>query len=228
MRNVLSSLFFIVIFVGLGAMAFAAAPRGREAVQSEVVVQPSAPIAEIAGPEEALATTEKWYAVALPLEADLANADEVAYYVDPAPSTVKKVAQWNAGLQAWQIRIVGGFGTPFAISVGTPLLIQLDSTSPTNVSFVGDVPAIGSINYSLIQNAWNYIMIPLDQSDEFAMTADGLGNDIGGVQKVARWNAEVQAWQVRIVNGFGSPFDVSPGYPYLIYTTESTPASWPN
>ena len=69
-------------------------------------------------------------------------------------------------------------------------------------------------------------MIPLDQS---VATADDLAAAIGGVIRVAQWDAPSQGWVIRTPGSpLGTPnFAVKAGYPYLALTTGSSPTQWP-
>lgn len=245
MRNLLSSLFFVLVFVGLGAMAFAAAPRGQEAAQPA-----AAPAAELqaqseddpAAPEAT--TANKYNDVALPLDVEdnflnggyTYDADGLASYVG---SSVQEVNNFNAqyqGFDVWYPNLGYGYvdggttftTTPFSLQVGGNYWLLLDSTADNVLTFVGDVPPMGSVNFTLYGGSpceLNSISIPLDQAG--LTDADLLAADIHSTdtEQVFDYNAQFQAFDVWFPNlGYGyvdggttfttSPFATEIGYPY--------------
>lgn len=171
--------------------------------------------------------TLRWNNIAIPLDAGIDTADEVAAYIDGGSSSVVRVAKWDETAQSLVIRNVGSaFGIPnFSVSVGDWLLIGVTASAPTSFAWAGSVPAPGSRTYSIVQNGYSALMLPLDRAD--ITTADALGAAIGHVTRVARWDAESQSLIIRNVNSkFGTPdFALQIGEPYLILATESR--SWP-
>jgi hypothetical protein len=159
-------------------------------------------------------------------------ADQVAAYISPGGS-IRKVAYWDTASQTWAVRSVGALiGTPnFAVSVGSPLLVAANDSAPARFAWIGEAPARGEVTYSLIAGGaavkWNFVALPFDQGSIAA--ADALAADIGGVTRVARWDAASQTWVVRHVGALlGTPdFAVSPGAAYLVGATASAPATWP-
>ena len=223
-------IFYTTVFVGLMLVLAVAADFALKGPVSTQTASASAPAGD-AGFTSALAPTDTlaWNAIALPLAVDgISAADDVAHTID-ANGSIKKVARWHADTGSWEVRAVGDpFSVNFPVETGDPIFVAADSSAPGTASWVGDVPAQGSLQFSLLQNAWNYIMIPLDQDGQFTMTADGLASDIGGVTKVARWHASTNSWEVRAVGDpFSANFSVAIGYPYFVYTSDSTPSVWP-
>jgi hypothetical protein len=107
------------------------------------------------------------------------------------------------------------------------LLLAMTRSAPETFAWVGAVPAAGALQNDLVQSAANMIVVPLDQSGQFTMTADGLAGEIGGVTRVARWSAATQGWTVRIVGVSGLNFPVRTGYPYGVRTNDTAPLVWP-
>jgi hypothetical protein len=178
-------------------------------------------------------TSLRWTAIAMPLDVPgVSTADQVAAYISPGGS-IRKVAYWDAASQTWAVRSVGALiSTPnFAVPVGGPLLVAADDAAPARFAWVGQVPARGSVSYTLTPGGtsikWNFVALPFDQSG--LTTADALANDIGGVTRVARWDAATQTWVVRNVGAaISTPnYAISPGYAYLVGATGSTPTAWP-
>jgi hypothetical protein len=222
----LKSLLFIALFVGLGILAFAAMPYAPDTATASA---PVAPVVEVVANEtEAFLATNNWTNIAVPLIVPSApTADQVAYYIDPAPSSIKQVAYWDEVAQSMVIRNVGApFGVPnFPVATGDWLMVAADATAPVSFAWVGDVPAIGSRQYTTVASGFTDLMLPLDRSD--LTTADALGNDIGVVTQVARWDSANQGLVIRNVNApFGVPnYNITPGYPYLV--NASAIVTWP-
>jgi len=170
--------------------------------------------------------------ISLPLEGDdlPTTADKVAEYID-LDGSVKGVARWNPLTQSWVVRRVGNpFGTPdFPVSPGDVLFLALTKAAPDTFAWVGDVPAAGSIQNTLVAGGINAIIVPLDQSGEFTMTADGLAADIGDVTHVGFRSTAQQRWYLRVVGKLGLNFPVFPGYPYAVKLPETItiPPLWP-
>jgi hypothetical protein len=223
MKNLFSSLAFVLVFIVLGAMALAAAPRSAKSV--DPVIAASQPTKQ----EHATEATYSWYAVALPLDIGVTVASELANYID-SDGSVMRAAKWNADPPSWVIWNPGNPRTSvdFPVTVGTSVMLAIDSAATFSAAtLVGDVPPMGTIGHSLTANAWHFIMVPLDQSGAFS-NAEGLANDIGAVDKVAYWNQQ-GSWVIWERNNPRTSvnFAVSPGYPYMIKVGATTPTTWP-
>jgi predicted outer membrane repeat protein len=168
--------------------------------------------------------------ISIPLEGTSVptSTDKLADYIDPAGS-VRAVARWNPLTHSWRVRRVGSvFGTPeFAISPGDVLFVGLADDSPDSFALIGNVPEAGSMSNILTQSGVNFLLVPLDQSGEFTMTADGLAADIGDISHVGAWSTFQQQWYIRVVGVSGLDFPIRPGYPYGVITGPSTPNIWP-
>lgn len=156
------------------------------------------------------------------------NADEVATYIDPGGG-VRAVGKWNPGTESWMVRRVGSpHGTPdFAVSPGDVLMLGMTPSTPETFAWVGNLPAAGAIKNNLSPGKVNTVLVPLDQSGQFTMTADGLAAEIGGVTHVIKWSAVLQRWSIRVVGVSGLNFPIRPGYPYVILTDGTAPSVWP-
>ncbi len=170
------------------------------------------------------------------------NADEVAAYIvascpaaQPCPGAIPRLSHFKNDTQAWETHEVGtgADSTNFAIGLGDAFFVAADAalTAPT-LSWVGGVPASGSIHYNVGANRWTALMIPLDRSiDGAPAKADDLAVAIGrggtGVTKVAQWREDTQTWEIREVGTLygGDNFPVQIGYPYLVYSTVAY--TWP-
>lgn len=230
MKQTLSTLIAIALLIGLGALAVLALPHGQVALNpapAAVAAQAAAPLLEVAAPN----ATSKYNMIAMPLNASQQfasagysfTADGLAALVGPS---VQQVLRWNASTQIFEARIPGVDGPNFPLAVGGVYWLLLDSTAPTVLSFVGDVPAAGSISYVLVGGSpckYNAIMLPLDQAS--ITTADQLAAAIGNVAQVLNWNALTQTYQTRLPGIDGPNFTVKIGYPYLVCMEQSK--TWP-
>jgi len=208
------------------AVAAVFALRGPATTQTAA----AAPAAESASaPALAPTGTDKYNFIALPLDSsDSFNytASGLAGYI----TGTKKVVRWDASSQSYQSYTVGAPSVDFSLEVGGAYFVLLDSSADNVVSFVGDVPAQGSVSFSLTKPSgsgclYNTISIPLDQSG--ISNAADLANAIGGIDKVAQWDASSQTYDTYTVGAPGTPFDVSIGYPYFVCANSSAPTSWP-
>jgi len=172
-------------------------------------------------------TSTKYNLIALPLEVPIiTNADSLADYVG---SGVQQVLKWDASTQQFVFRIPHLFGTNFAVQIGGVYYLLLDNTAPTILTFIGGVPDKASTTFDLVGASgickFNFISIPLDKAD--LSNADGLADDIGGVQQVLRWDASTQQFVFRIPHLFGTNFSLRIGYPYAVCLDDTAPATWP-
>ncbi len=121
---------------------------------------------------------------------------------------------------------------------GLALMVLVDNAllASTTLSWVGDVPDAGTVTNPMTPNAFNFIMIPLDQYATYgspgspAGTALTLANDITNVTRVMKWDMTEQRWfeYYPVDPDLGDPdFDVFTGYPYLISINASGPTQWP-
>jgi hypothetical protein len=158
----------------------------------------------------------------------VSDADALADYAGPG---VYMVLRHDAATQSIEWRLPGLAGTDFAVEVGGVYFLYLDDTAPDGVSWVGAVPAIGTVEYDLtpadpgVSCAYNFISVPLHRDD--LTDADALAADIGGVYSVSRYNADTQDLTWRIPGVSGENFPVRAGYPYIVCLDETAPARWP-
>lgn len=256
MKNALSSIAIIVLLVALGALTVIALPRGMEtATASAPATEPAAPSIEAAASApEAPAATNKWNSIALPLDvagSDVSMASDVANYIasgdanDPGNQTVKRVMKWNEASQRWVEYFPQDpdLGDPdFAVGSGVAggalaLMVLVDSNlSNTVLSWVGDVPAEGTVTNPLQANGFSFIMVPLDQYASFGSpgspsgTAADLADAITNLTRVMKWDSSLQRWVEYFPQDpdLGDPdFDVFAGYPYMVRGNASTPSQWP-
>ena len=222
-RILVTGLFVSLLLVLLVGAVFAL--KGPASTQTAAPADATANLAP--------AATDNYNFIALPLDSSDSfsyTASGLAGYV---PGT-KKVVKWDAVNQQY-VSYTPGISPPsadFGLEVGGAYFLLLDSTADSVVSFVGDVPAQGSVIFTLTAGtasscAYNAISIPLDQ-DQIA-TAQDLAYAITGTKKVTKWDATNQQY-VSYTPGISPPsanFDVSIGYPYFVCLDDTAPSQWP-
>jgi len=229
MKRLLLTTVFVALVLVL-AVAAVIALKGQPASQTAA---PSASSSVLA-PAPALAPTgtDKYNFIALPLDSSDSfsyTASGLAGYV---PGT-QQISKWDASSQGYVSYAPGGPPpTDFNLEIGGAYFLLLDANADSVVSFVGDVPAQGSVSFSLIKETsatgckYNTISIPLDQGS--ITKASQLASAIGGVDQVSKWDATTQGF-VSYSPGGPPPtdFDVFIGYPYFVCLNQSAPANWP-
>ncbi|MCB0000125.1 MAG: hypothetical protein KDE56_30385, partial [Anaerolineales bacterium] len=196
MRNFFSTVTFVVLFATLGIAGYLTIPKYEDrevSSNSGVVLASQAP--NLAAPSAG----EVLNAIALPLDVQASwatqgidfNAAGLGSYIGPSVKEVLKLNTSLAALDSWSIQfnfgvINGVFTTDpndFPLEVGGSYWIKVDNTSADVVSFVGDVPAEGIVDFDLVylgsgSCTINSIMIPLDQYDQNINNAVDLANAI--------------------------------------------------
>jgi hypothetical protein len=234
MRNLLSSLFFVLIFVALGAMAFAAAPRGQEAAQPAV-----APALELQAQDDLptapeAPTAAKYNAIAMTLDSTDTIPDAQALATEIAGTQM--VLQWIASTQTFDFWIPpSGPGTNFSLEVGRPYMVQVDSSAPSTFTVVGDVPPQtgqpGAVQFDMLGGSpckYNFISVPLDHASvtDAQSLADSISTTAGDVEQVLVWKPDTGTFDFWIPpSGPGTNFSAQIGYPYFVCL--STNITWP-
>ncbi|MCX7706805.1 MAG: hypothetical protein N2204_02200, partial [Anaerolineae bacterium] len=127
MRQTLSTLVAIALLVGLGALAVLALPSGQVALNPA----PAAVAAQVAAGPETVNATDKFNAIALPLDVQTAwanagysfTAQGLAEYI--GVSSVSQVLRLNANLQGYDSWFpASGFGFLNGVFVTTPWPLQ--------------------------------------------------------------------------------------------------------
>jgi hypothetical protein len=145
---------------------------------------------------------------------------------------VQQVLRWNAATQSYLIWYPPiDDGDPFPMETGGVYWLLLDGTANGIVSFVGDVPAQGSVHFTLQRPAGagcliNDISLPLDRSD--ITTPQQLAQAVGNVEQVAQWNAATQSYLIWYVDiNDGDPITMKIGYPYQLCLKQGGATTWP-
>lgn len=233
MRRVLSTVLAVALLLGLGALAVLALPNANASLAGAPVVSAAAPEfapdAPTAGPN--------YNMIGLPLNSTnqftsagyTYNADGLAKIVGNGTT---QVLSWNASTQTYQTWDVGlQDGINFNLTTSHAYWVLLNNSANNIVSFVGDVPAQGSVHFTLVRPAGagcllNDFTLPLDKAN--ITDANGLATAIGNVGQVLQWNASTQTyqtWDVGLQDGIN--FGTKIGYPYLTCLNSGGTTSWP-
>lgn len=225
MRRALSTVLAVALLLGLGTLAVLALPNANAPLSAVPAVSAAAPEFE---PDAPMAATN-FNTIALPLDSSSQiNPYTASGLASLVGTGVVQVMHWDAPTQSYQFYFpADGFGTNFGLKTGEAYWLELNSSAGQVVSFVGNVPAQGSIHFSLVGAAtcqWNDFSLPLDQSA--ATNASQLAAGIGHVEQVQAWDASSQSFQFYFpADGFGTNFPVKIGYPYHVCLTQGR--VWP-
>lgn len=235
MRRVLTTVLAVALLLGLGALAVLALPNGSAPLAGAPAVSAAAP--EFQEAPEAPTATLNYNMIGLPLNSTNQftnagysyNADGLAKLVGTGVTQVLSLNPNTQTYLTWDAVLQDG--TNFNLTTSNAYWIQLDSTAATIVSFVGDVPAQGSVHFTLVRPSGagcmsNDITLPLDRSD--ITTADQLATAVGNVSQVLQWNASTQTfltWDVAIQDG--TNFTTKIGYPYRLCLNAGGATTWP-
>jgi hypothetical protein len=261
MKRLLSTALAVALLLGLGALAVLARPKGAGTPLAASAARSASALAapnvqsdtsdpvtqtELSGTApEAPAVSNSWNNIALPLDAQKQFADLGLSYDASGlasfigRSSVAEVRVWDAVSQSYlkcQVTTTGCYGTPnpFPLATSRNYMVLFKGASSAVVSFVGDVPASGSVFFALEGItpgcSWNAISLPLDQSSvtDASKFADALGR--ADVKEIRSWDAASQSYlkcQVTTTGCYGTstPFPTQIGYPYWVCM--KTPKNWP-
>jgi hypothetical protein len=244
MKRILSTALVVTLLLSLGGLAVLARGGGSILTPAGSVVA-AAPQPQTAAAPDAPAILLRYNAIALPLDvsgSNLNKASDLVAYINTQPGStgpsVEQVLKWNDEFQLWDYwlpNFLGGFGTDFDLTIGGAYLVQLGSGASTALSFVGNVPDQGSLRNVMLGGSpckSSFVTIPLDQYGsgvtKAAQLVTAIKNAGGDVEQVLSWNATYQLWDYWLPNflgGFGTDFDVLPGYPYMLCLNIGT--TWP-
>ena len=222
-RILLTGLFMgLLLIIAVGAIF---------ALKGPISTQTAAPAAANSASALAPTASDKYNFIALPLDSSDTfsyTASGLASYV-PGTQTVLK---WDASTQEFKSYTVGVPGQDdFALETGGAYFLLLDNNADNVLSLVGDVPAQGSISFTLVKSTgsgckYNAISIPLDQDS--INTASDLATSIGGIDIVLKWDVSAQEFKSYTIGVPGqTDFAVNIGYPYFVCANSSAPTTWP-
>lgn len=154
------------------------------------------------------------------------DAESLANY---AGSSVNYVLKYQASSQSFQIYSVGNPGSNYSLSVGDYVFLITDSTTPSTLALAGDVPAPGSVQFSLVTGTasmYNFVSLPLDRGD--LQDASDVAADIGsGVSRVMKYNSGTQLFEIYSPGNPASDFPMRIGEPFMLFLTSAAPGQWP-
>ena len=156
------------------------------------------------------------------------NAEGLASIIGPG---VHQVLEWNPDTGSYLSYVPGIGGDEIPLKVGGVYWFALDSTANATVSFMGDVPAQGSVKFTLVRPTagscvYNDISIPLDRPT--LTTAQELADSIGNVHHVLQWDSVAQSWRRYTPGQGGDNFAVRIGYPYHVCLMTGGLTIWPS
>jgi hypothetical protein len=238
MKRLLSTALAVTLLLGLGALAVLARGGGDILSPADNVVSAAVQPQTAAAPD-APAIGGKYNAVAIPLiVSGINDAASLKSYIETnVPGvTVAQLLKWDAAiLPTGDYRIYTGssFSDNFDVDTGDAIFVLAEGSTPTVLSFVGDVPAEGSVSFSLVGDSaacrYNFISVPLNKGS--ITDAAGLRSAIGGsaisdVAQVLSWDESIAPnGDFRIYTGssFSDNFPVKIGYPYFVCMLASKP-----
>lgn len=234
MKRFLSITLAIALLLGLGSLAVLARPGGSaEPAAAVAQVESSQQTASQSAAPAAPQAGTKYNVIALPLNAvsqfpaGKFNAEGLATILGPG---VEQLLEWSPSDGAYRVYAPGLGGNNFALKVGGVYWVALDSSANTAVSFVGDVPAPGAVQFTLVRPTtgacvYNHISLPLDQSG--ITNALELATSIGNVEQMLEWDAASGAFRVYAPGLGGNNFATQIGYPYLACLLPTGNTIWP-
>ena len=173
--------------------------------------------------------------IAIPLDSTtLISPFKASGLVSYVGSGVKQVSKWNSSTQSFDtfIPVISPPAQDFDLTIGGGYLLVVDDSPETTLTFVGQVPPIGSVIFNLTPGTtssctFNKISIPLDLVS--ITKASELASDIGGVVQVLAWDPQQQNFRT-FVPGLSPPtldFTTRTGYSYFVCLADTAPVSWP-
>ena len=174
----------------------------------------------------------RYNVIGLPLDviARLPNAVALANYVG---SSVQQILHWDPIAQSYEYWLPQvGIGENFVLRVGEVYWIQVDSTAPSVLSFVGGVPEQNTVQFDLVGDdqacLFNEITLPLDQTGIISATVLAEAPGMAHVEQALHWRADAHAFEFWLPEiDFGIDFAMRVGYPYHVCLTSGTPVVWP-
>lgn len=242
----------LVLLLTLGGLAVLARPEG-----AGVPATPAPTAAAIAATATFQSEQDRQDIVALDARASAATGPDTRYNVIPVPLPsigqfpgshfnaeglasiigpgVDQVLEWNPNTGSYLSYIPGIGGDEISLKVGGVYWLALDSSANATVSFMGDVPAKGSVKFILTRPTigscvYNDISIPLDflLDHPAVTTAEKLAQDIEQVDHVLQWDSAAQVWLRYTPGQGGDNFAVKIGYPYHVCLKPGGKTTWPS
>jgi len=224
----------LVLLLTFGSLAVLARPEGVGALATPVPAAALVPQAPAASDPDM-----RYNVIPVPLPSisqfpsGKFNAEGLASIVGPG---VHQVLEWNPKTGSYLSYIPGIGGDEIPLKVGGVYWLALDSSANSTVSFLGDVPAKGSVKFTLTRPTagsciYNDISIPLDflLDHPTITTAQKLAEHIENVGHVLQWDTAAQLWrQYTPLGQVGDNFAVRIGYPYHVCLMTGGKTTWPS
>jgi hypothetical protein len=230
MKRLVSTALAIALLLGLGALAVLARGGGDILTPAGNAVAAAAQPQTAAAPDAPMAA--KYNAIAVPLiVSGISDASSLKSYIEANVSgvTVTQLLKWDATIPPlgdYRVYTGSSFSDNFGVATGDAVFVLAQGTTPTTLSFVGDVPAQGAVSFNLVGDPgtcrYNFISVPLDKGS--IVNAAGLAAAIGDVQQVLSWDPSIlPEGDFRVYTGspFSENFDVKIGYPYFLCMSAS-------
>jgi hypothetical protein len=238
----------LVLLLTFGGLAVLARPEGIGAPATPVVAAPAvaAPVesdqqaatAPIPQAPAAASPDTSYNVITVPLPSvsqfpsSKFNAEGLASIVGPG---VHQVLEWNPDTGSYMSYIPGIGGDEIPLKVGGVYWLALDSSANPTVSFMGHVPAKGSVKFTLIRPAfgscvYNDISIPLDflLDHPTVTTAEKLAQDIEQVDHILQWDSAAQKWLKYTPGSSADNFAIKIAHPYHVCLESGGKLTWPS
>ena len=157
--------------------------------------------------------------IALPMDQGFTMASDFAALY---PDMIDNMSYWDNITQTWFSAIyLGSWIGDFTIHPGSIMMIA--ALTPFNAYSIGNMPATNA-TYNLLVGL-NDIMIPLNRSD--ITMAGQVGDEMGVLDNISRWDNATQTWDSAINVGFWlGDFPVAIGLPMQVAAL--SPVTWPS
>jgi hypothetical protein len=230
MKRLVSTALAVALLLSLGALAVLARSGG------DILSPPDNVVVAAAQPQTSAAlgappTGGKYNVIALALDNGLSLASELVNDVNATTdATALQALKWDPD-SGWAVYDPSDqYPEDFSLLVGDAVMLRMQGSTSTVYSLVGDVPAQGSVNFTLVGATpackYNYISLPLDQG---AITlASELAADIGDVARILEWNPDSGYAVYDPSDTYPEDFTVRIGYPYMVCMTNTEAKTWPS
>ena len=242
----------LVLLLTFGGLAVLARPEGVGAPATPAARNPA-----ITATATVQVESDQQAAAALDAQASVATGPDTSYNVIPVPLPsvsqfpssqfnaeglasivgpgVHQVLEWNPSTGSYLSYIPGIGGDEIPLKVGGVYWLALDSSANPTVSFMGDVPARGSVKFAFTRPSfgpciYNDLSIPLDflLDHPAVTTAEKLAQDIEQVDHVLQWDSAAQVWRKYTPGSSVDNFAIKIGYPYHVCLKSGGKMTWPS
>ena len=247
----------LVLLLTFGGLAVLARPEGVGAPATPAPTAPAVAAPAVAATATVQVESDQQAAAALDALASVATGPDTSYNVIPVPLPsvsqfpssqfnaeglasivgpgVHQVLEWNPNTGSYLSYIPGIGGDEIPLKVGGVYWLALDSSANPTVSFMGDVPAKGSVKFAFTRPSfgpciYNDISIPLDflLDHPTVTTAEKLADDIQQVDHILQWDSTAQVWLRYTPGSSSNNFTIRIGYPYHVCLKSGGKTTWPS